>query len=96
MSYVHLWWGRILLVLGVINGGLGFELSHSKQSYITAYSVIAVVFYLFWAGVKVSATVRKGKTGAGARKRSSNPSMSYGDDEVPMHAYTRQASQGKH
>lgn len=95
-SYVHLWFGRSLLVLGTINGGLGLQLSYSKQSLIIAYSVISVVFYLFYAGVKGFAVVRKGKRSSGTRKSSSNPSVAYGDDVVPTQSYTRQVEEGKH
>lgn len=94
-SYVHLWFGRILLVLGAINGGLGFQLSNSKQSYIIAYSVITVFFYLLYAGVKGFTMARNGRNGSGTRKASSNPSVSNADDEVPMHSYTRQFEERK-
>ncbi|KAK7719730.1 hypothetical protein SLS64_001910 [Diaporthe eres] len=51
-SHAHIWWGRIWLVLGVINGGLGLQLAGSSNSLIIAYSVIAVVMYLVYAVVK--------------------------------------------
>lgn len=51
-SHAHIWWGRIWLVLGVINGGLGLQLADASNSLIIAYSVIAVVMYLVYTVVK--------------------------------------------
>lgn len=46
VSYVHIWWGRILMVLGVVNGGLGLHLSSERNSLVVAYSVVAAVTFL--------------------------------------------------
>lgn len=50
----HVWWGRAIITLGAINGGLGFPLArpypiYSKKGEI-AYIVIAPVFWLLWMG----------------------------------------------
>lgn len=47
-AYIHRWLGRCLIVLGIINGGLGFHLSRPGSSYsptgaIIAYGVVAGV-----------------------------------------------------
>lgn len=97
-SYVHLWWGRIFLVLGVINGGLGFQLSHSKESYIVAYSIVSVACYLIYLVVKVMATVRHQKRAGNAGKMSPRTgySVEHGDDEVPMTSHVQHSiHQGK-
>lgn len=57
-SYAHIWWGRLWLVLGVINGGLGLQLTDASNSLIIAYSVIAVIMYLVYAVVKTLVMLR--------------------------------------
>jgi len=67
VSHVHVWYGRILMVLGVINGGLGLQLAGSGDSFVIAYSVIAVVMFVAYAAAKALGTMRKRKAaGAGA------------------------------
>lgn len=63
-SYAHLWLGRLVITLGIINGGLGFKLADDpkNRSAMIAYSVIAGVVWLAW----VAATV----VGERKRKRS--------------------------
>ncbi len=69
ISYVHIWWGRILMVLGVVNGGLGLQLAQESNGPIIAYSVVAAVVFLAYAGYKSLAFLRSGKgTAAGANK----------------------------
>lgn len=91
MSYIHLWWGRIFLVLGTINGGLGLQLSHASHGWVTAYSIIAVVFYLFYAVVKGFSFMRHQRRGGDMGKMMS-PRTGYSehaDDEMPMNSYTQ-------
>lgn len=54
ISHVHIWFGRLLMVIGIINGGTGLQLSGASTGPIVAYSVIgAVVFSLYTVGVIV-------------------------------------------
>ncbi|KAF5006082.1 hypothetical protein FDECE_7523 [Fusarium decemcellulare] len=54
VSHVHIWFGRILMILGIINGGLGLQLASSSKGYIIAYSVIAgIAAILYVAGIFV-------------------------------------------
>ncbi|QDS71983.1 hypothetical protein FKW77_001490 [Venturia effusa] len=48
-SYLHLWLGRILITLGIINGGLGLHLANNvgRRAYI-AYGIVAGFFWLMW------------------------------------------------
>ncbi|KAF2832165.1 CBD9-like protein [Ophiobolus disseminans] len=41
VTYGHIWIGRIAILLGMINGGLGMQLSGVDTTYIIAYSVFA-------------------------------------------------------
>ncbi|KAM5355807.1 hypothetical protein ACJ41O_002453 [Fusarium nematophilum] len=65
ISHVHIWFGRILMILGIINGGLGLQLAGSPRGYVIAYSVvagIAAVLYLaglFLTGMRRTARVKQ-------------------------------------
>ena len=61
-SYAHIWFGRLLLVLGVVNGGLGLQLSQERNSLVIAYSVIAGIVFLLYASAKLWATSRKSRS----------------------------------
>jgi hypothetical protein len=61
-SYGHLWLGRILITLGMINGGLGLLLASDapaftgiapSQGQIIAYGVIAGIMWLLWVSASV-------------------------------------------
>lgn len=60
VSYGHIWYGRILIVLGIINGGLGLQLAGAGRSLVIAYSVVAaVVFVAYVVGAVYGETKRK-------------------------------------
>lgn len=83
VSYVHLWWGRILMPLGVINGGLGLALAHKTGGIAVAYAVISVIVYLAYLVIKVVMFTRqKMQTQPIGRKYSQDHG-----DEVPMYNY---------
>jgi hypothetical protein len=65
ISHAHIWYGRALMVLGVVNGGLGLQLAMANNSLIIAYSVVAAVMFLLYAIGKVLVSVR--------RKQAANP-----------------------
>lgn len=50
-AYVHRWFGRVMIVLGIINAGLGFQLARGSQGAIIAYSVVAGIVALFYCAV---------------------------------------------
>lgn len=62
ISYVHLWLGRILITLGIINGGLGLKLAGNvgRGTYI-AYGVVAGFFWLSWMLAACFGAVRRKK-----------------------------------
>ncbi|CAH0044379.1 unnamed protein product [Clonostachys solani] len=42
VGHIHIWYGRALMVLGVVNGGLGLQLAgQTGGSWVISYSVIA-------------------------------------------------------
>jgi low temperature requirement protein LtrA len=39
-TFVHRWYGRVLIIMGIINGGLGLQLAHNTTKGKIAYSVL--------------------------------------------------------
>ncbi|KAF2107466.1 hypothetical protein BDV96DRAFT_653807 [Lophiotrema nucula] len=65
-SYAHIWLGRIVITLGIINGGLGMMLADTMQlaskSGMIAYGVIAGIIWLVWVAAIVIGERRRGRT----------------------------------
>lgn len=56
ISHIHRWLGRIMIILGVVNGGLGLLLSRNtghggEKGAVVAYSVVAGIVGAFYVGV---------------------------------------------
>lgn len=58
VSHSHIWFGRILLALGIINGGLGLRLASSSTAWVVAYSVIAGLMTVLYIGALVFKRMR--------------------------------------
>jgi hypothetical protein len=52
-SYLHLYNGRIMITLGIVNGGLGLFLAGAANGLKIAYGVIAGVIWLVWMAAAV-------------------------------------------
>ena len=50
-AQAHTWFGRGLIVLGVINGGLGMQLTGNTTKGEIAYGVIAGVVLVIYVGI---------------------------------------------
>ncbi|KAE8330928.1 hypothetical protein BDV39DRAFT_212380 [Aspergillus sergii] len=66
-AYLHRWFGRSIIVLGIVNGGLGFHLARNVTSTapvgaIIAYSVVAGIIGLVYAIVVIVLPLRKQRT----------------------------------
>jgi hypothetical protein len=48
VSQGHIWIGRVAIVLGMINGGLGLKLARTSTRYVIAYSVVAGIMGLVY------------------------------------------------
>ncbi|KAI1119664.1 iron reductase domain protein [Nemania sp. NC0429] len=68
VSYGHIWYGRVLILLGIVNGGLGLQLAGASRSLVIAYSVVAAVIFTAYAGGAVWGEL-KGRRGTGSRSR---------------------------
>lgn len=53
ISHTHIWFGRIIMVLAIINGGLGLQLAANSTGGEIAYGVIAGVVMLAYAIIVV-------------------------------------------
>ncbi|KAL9127441.1 MAG: hypothetical protein Q9217_003678 [Psora testacea] len=62
----HIWYGRVFLTLGLINGYLGLRLNRQETGTKVAYVVIAGIIWLAWVGLLVRG-LRRDK--AGKRQR---------------------------
>ncbi|KAF2828052.1 hypothetical protein CC86DRAFT_405074 [Ophiobolus disseminans] len=76
-SYGHLWLGRIVITLGMINGGLGMLLASDApaflafrptQGQIIAYGVIAGIMWLLWVAAAIIGERRRASATPNARK----------------------------
>ncbi|KAJ8117537.1 hypothetical protein OPT61_g1295 [Boeremia exigua] len=69
-SYVHVWLGRAVITLGIINGGLGLQLADSmnmsSRGGIIAYAVIAAIVWLVWVVAIVIGERRRARSQADA------------------------------
>jgi hypothetical protein len=63
ISHIHIWLGRCLITLGMINGGLGMQLANSRRSSLAVYAVIAGIFWLMWMIAACFGEVRRMTTG---------------------------------
>ncbi|KAF2103820.1 hypothetical protein NA57DRAFT_50688 [Rhizodiscina lignyota] len=60
-SYAHLWLGRILITLGIINGGLGLRLADNTKSGEIAYGVVAGIIWLIWMAAAVYGELKRAR-----------------------------------
>ncbi|KAL4934408.1 cytochrome b561 domain-containing protein [Aspergillus undulatus] len=57
-THIHIWLGRIFILLGIINGGTGLKLADNTTGGIIAYGVVAGVFGVAYVAIAV---LRQGK-----------------------------------
>lgn len=48
----HRWLGRTMIILGVINGGLGWQMGGNQNAYVP-YAVVAVIVFLIYISVLI-------------------------------------------
>ena len=64
VSYIHIWWGRIVGILAIINGGLGLQLAANTKGGEIAYGVVAGLVGLLYIVVATTGEMRRKKTNA--------------------------------
>ncbi|ESZ92533.1 hypothetical protein SBOR_7059 [Sclerotinia borealis F-4128] len=54
LGYIHIWYGRALLILGIINGGLGLQLARNTRGGEIIYGLLAGLVALTYLTVVLS------------------------------------------
>lgn len=63
MTLFHVWYGRILILLGMLNGGFGLKLAANSTGGNIAYAVVAGVIGATYLGVMIHFEITgRGKT----------------------------------
>lgn len=95
--YAHMWYGRALLVLAVINGGLGLQLSGNTTKGKIAYGVIAGFMFLLYLAVLAIAYLRKDKSPEGetGEKMVGGPKAEKSDEEMNSRVHRTTAGNGE-
>jgi hypothetical protein len=60
-SYAHIWLGRIVITIGIINGGLGLKLANNSRSGEIAYGIVAGIIWLVWMAAAVYGEIKKAR-----------------------------------
>ncbi|KAL7923968.1 hypothetical protein ACQKWADRAFT_288404 [Trichoderma austrokoningii] len=59
-GHLHQWYGRSLMIIGIVNGGLGLQLGDAPNRYIIAYSVVAgVTSIIYVASIFLGGLIRQ-------------------------------------
>ncbi|KAF5241342.1 hypothetical protein FAUST_4024 [Fusarium austroamericanum] len=72
ISHIHIWFGRALMIIGIVNGGLGLKLASSSRAFIIAYSVIAGLAAILYLGAAIVGERRR----SASRVKQMSPQMS--------------------
>lgn len=85
--------GRIVITLGIINGGLGLRLSDNTTKGTIAYSVVAAIVWVVWMSVAVFKQVnggsgKKGEKINGAKSYEGSGASEEGVREIGVHRRT--------
>ncbi|KAF5976338.1 hypothetical protein FCOIX_7194 [Fusarium coicis] len=59
-NLAHIWYGRVLMILGIVNGGLGLQLAGASKKLIIGYGMVGLVTSL----MNTAGAVRKMLRGA--------------------------------
>ncbi|KAL7902245.1 hypothetical protein HDV63DRAFT_361144 [Trichoderma sp. SZMC 28014] len=60
-GHLHQWYGRSLMIIGIVNGGLGLQLGDAPTRYIIAYSVVAGVTSIIYVASIVFGVLIRGR-----------------------------------
>jgi hypothetical protein len=89
VSYAHIGIGRIAIVLGMVNGGLGLQLAGSQGSTIIAYAVCAAVMGLLYLASIVYGERKRSK-------RTAPPDYQHSQKEQSRRYESSHGSHGSH
>ncbi|KAK2612407.1 hypothetical protein QQS21_001511 [Conoideocrella luteorostrata] len=75
VSHIHIWYGRMLMILGIVNGGLGLHYANESANFIIAYAVVAGVVAILYAS-SITLGVSKRRKARSTEKHIDSPSVS--------------------
>lgn len=52
-GHVHIWYGRMTIIIGMVNGGLGLQLTGASNVYVIVYSVVSGISALSYASYSI-------------------------------------------
>lgn len=67
-SHLHLWDGRIAIILGIINGGLGLRLAGASETLKLAYTIVAAIMGGAWVMLALLSECRRGRNKVDSRR----------------------------
>lgn len=53
VSHGHVWYGRALVLLGLVNVGLGLQLTGASTTLMGLYAILAAVVGAFYVSIKI-------------------------------------------
>ncbi|KAG8428288.1 hypothetical protein J3459_004062 [Metarhizium acridum] len=60
VSHVHIWYGRIIMILGIVNGGIGLQFAGASSRFVVTYAIVAtMVSVMYLAGMSFGIIKRK-------------------------------------
>ncbi|KAK3323773.1 hypothetical protein B0T19DRAFT_213410 [Cercophora scortea] len=62
-SYLHIFNGRVVITLGIVNGGLGFHLAGASADRVRVYIIVAAIVWSLWMLVAFWSEVRRARGG---------------------------------
>ncbi|KAM6511361.1 hypothetical protein FALCPG4_016365 [Fusarium falciforme] len=65
VSHGHLWYGRALMIIGIVNGCIGLQLASASTGLIAAYSVVGIIVFSLYvvSAVRKEMALRKKSKG---------------------------------
>jgi hypothetical protein len=72
ISHIHIWYGRVLMALGIVTGGLGLALAGETfdGAFAIAYTVVAAVLGVAYIAAAVWGIVKRRRSGTSSSEGS--------------------------
>lgn len=61
VSHVHIWLGRFLVLLGIVNGGLGLKQAGASHDVKVGYAIIAAIAGTIWLFFSIFGEVKRNR-----------------------------------
>lgn len=61
ISHIHIWYGRVLLAVGIVNGGIGMHEKGTDEKYKIAYAVVAGVLGGLYIGAAIWGAIKRSR-----------------------------------